>query len=79
MGMIKDKNNKDLKEAEEIKKRWQEYTELYEKELNDLYHHNGVVSHLEPEILGCEVKQALGTSLWIVSGGDEFQLNDLNS
>ena len=63
MGMIKDKNNKDLKEAEEIKKRWQEYIELYEKELNDLDHHNGVVSHLEPEILECEVKQALGTSL----------------
>jgi len=50
MGMIKDKNGKDLKEAEEIKKRWQEYTEeLYKKGLNDLNNHDGVVTHLEPD------------------------------
>ena len=57
--MIKDKN-KDLKET----KRWQEYTEeLYDKNLNNLDNHNDVVSHLEPDILECEVKQALRTSL----------------
>ena len=51
MGIIKDRNNKDLTETEEIKKRWQEYTEgLYKKDLNDLDNHNGVVPHLEPDI-----------------------------
>ena len=60
-GMIKDKNSKDLTEAEEIKKRWQEYTEeLYRKGLNDPRNHNGVVTHQEPDILECEVKWALG-------------------
>ena len=48
MGMIKDRNGKDLTEAEEIKKRWQEYTELYKKGHNDLDNHDGVVTHLEP-------------------------------
>ena len=58
---IKDKSGKDLTEAEEIKKRWQEYTEeLYKKDLNDLDNHNGVVTHLKPDILECEVKWALG-------------------
>ena len=53
-------NSKELREAEEIKKRWQEYTEeLYKKGLNDPYYHNGVVAHLEPDILDCEVKWAL--------------------
>ena len=61
MGTIKDKNSKDLTEAEEIKKRWQEYTELHEKGLNDLDNHNGVVTHLEPDNLECEVKWALGS------------------
>ena len=56
MGTIKDRNSRDLTEAEEIKKRWQEYTELHEKGLNDLDNHNGVVTHLEPDILECEVK-----------------------
>ena len=51
---------KDLTEAEESKKRWQKYTELYRKGLNGLDNHNGVVTHLEPDILGCEVKWALG-------------------
>ena len=60
MGTIKDRNGKDLTEAAEIKKRWQEYTkELYEKGLNDPGNHNGVVSHLKPDILEYEVKQAL--------------------
>ena len=57
--MIKDRNGKDLREAEEIKKRWQEYTELYKKDLNDQDNHNCVVTHLEPDILECEVKWAL--------------------
>ena len=57
MGTIKDRNCKDLTEAEEIKKRWQEYTEeLYKKGLNDPDHHDGVVTHLAPDVLECEVK-----------------------
>ena len=59
MGIIKDRNDKDLTEAEDIKKRWQEYTEeLYKKDDPD--NHNGVITHLEPDILECEVKWALG-------------------
>ena len=58
--MIKDRNGKDLIEAEEIKKRWQEYTELCRKGLNDPDNHDGVIIHLEPDILECEVKWALG-------------------
>ena len=61
MGTIKDGNGKDLTEAEEIRKRWQEYTELYKKGLKDLNNHDGVVTHLEPDILECEVKQALSS------------------
>ena len=62
MSMIKDRNVKDLKEAEEFKKRWQEYTEeLYKKDLNDPHNHDRVVIHLEPDILECEVKWALGS------------------
>ena len=61
MGMIKDRNSNDLTEAEEIKKRWQEYTEeLYIKGLNDPDNHDGVITHLEPGILECEIKLALG-------------------
>ena len=57
MGKKKDRNGKDLTEAEEIKKRWQEYTEkLCKKGLNDPDNHNGVITHLEPDILECEVK-----------------------
>ena len=60
MGSIKDRNGMDLTEAEDIKKRWQEYTEeLYEKELHDPDNHDGVITHLEPDILECEVKWAL--------------------
>ena len=54
MGSIKDRNGMDLTEAEDVKKRWQEYTELYKKDLNDLDNHDGVITHLEPEILKCE-------------------------
>ena len=59
---MKDSNSKDLTEAEEVKKRWQEYTEeLYKKSLNDPDNHNGVITHLVPDILECEVKWALGS------------------
>ena len=62
MGSIKDRNGMDLTEAEDIKKRWQEYTEeLYKKDLRDTYNHDGVITHLEPDILECEVKWALGS------------------
>ena len=58
---IKDRNGRDLTEADEIKKRWQEYTEeLYKKDLHDPDNHDGVITHLEPDILECEVKWALG-------------------
>ena len=64
MGSIKDRNGMDLTEAEDIKKRWQEYTkELYKKkeELNNPYNHNAVITYLNPDILECEVKWALGS------------------
>ena len=62
MGTTKDRNDKDLTEAEDIKKRWQEYTEeSYKKGPNDLDNHNGLIIHLEPDILECEVKWALGS------------------
>ena len=61
MGTIEDKNGKDLTEPEEIKKRWQEYTELYKKSLNDPDNHYGMITHLEPDILEFEVKWALGS------------------
>ena len=62
MGSIKDRNGMDLTEAEDIKKRWQEYTEeLYKKELHNPDNHDGVITHLEPDILECEVKWALGS------------------
>ena len=56
MGLIKDRNGMDLTEAEDIKKRWQEYIELYKKDLQDPDNHDGVITHLEPDILECEVK-----------------------
>ena len=60
MGSIKDRNGLDLTKAEDIKKRWQEYTEeLDKKDLHDHDHHDGVITHLEPDILECEVKWAL--------------------
>ena len=55
MGSIKDRNGMDLTEAEDIKKRWQEHTELYKKDLHDPDNHDGVITHLEPDILECEV------------------------
>ena len=62
MGTIKDRNDIDLKEAEDIKKRWQEYTEeLYKKDLNDPDNHNGMITHLEPDTLECDIKWALGS------------------
>ena len=72
MGTIKDRNGVDLTEAENIKKRWQEYTEeLYRKDHYDPNNHNGVITHLEPDILECEVKWALGsTTRNKASGGD---------
>ena len=72
MGTIKDRNGMDLTEAEGIKKRWQEYTEeLYEKDFHDPDNHNGVIPHLEPDILECEVKWALESiTTNKASGGD---------
>ena len=62
MGSIKDRNSMDLTEAEDIKKRWPEHTEeLYKKDLHDPHNHNGVTTHLQPDILACEVKWALGS------------------
>ena len=61
MGTIRDRNGIDLTEAEYLKKIWQEYTELYKKDLDDPDNHDGVITHLEPDILGCQVKQALGS------------------
>ena len=62
MGSVKDRNGMDLTEAEDIKKRWQEYTEeLYKKDLHDAHNHSGIITHLESDILECEVKWALGT------------------
>ena len=62
MGIVKDRNSKNLTEAEEIKKKWQEYTEgLSKKVLNDLDNHSGVATHLEPDILECEVKWVLAS------------------
>ena len=72
MGSIKDRNGVDLTEAEDIKKRWQEYTEeLYKKDLHDPDNHDGMISHLEPDILESEVKWALGSiTMNKASGGD---------
>ena len=61
MGTIKDRNGMDLTEAEDIIKRWQEYTELYKNDLHDPDNHNGMITHLEPDILECKVKWALGS------------------
>ena len=61
MGSIKNRNGMDQTEAEDIKKRWQEYAELYKKDLHDQGNHNGVITHLEPDILECEVKWTLGS------------------
>ena len=71
MGTIKDRNDVDLTEAEDIKKSWQEYTEeLYKKDLHDLDNHDGVITHLEPVILECEIKWALGSITMNKDSGD---------
>ena len=76
MGTIKDRNGMDLTEAEDIKKRWQEYTEEpHKKDLHDPYNHNGVITHLEPDILECEVKWALESiTVNKASGGDAISV-----
>ena len=71
MGSIKDRNGMDLKEAEDIKKRWQEYTELYKNDLHDPDNHNGMITHLEPEVLEFEVKWALGSITMNKASGDD--------
>ena len=72
MGSIKDRNGMDLTEAEDMKKKWQDYTEeLYKKDLHDQVNHDGVITHLEPDILECEVKWALESiTTNKASGGD---------
>ena len=72
MGSVQDKNGRDLTEAEDIKKRWQEYTEeLYKKDLHHQDNHDGMITHLEPDILECEVRWALESiTMNKASGGD---------
>ena len=71
MDTIKHRNTMDLTEAEDIKMRWQEYSDLYKKELHDPNNHDGVITHLEPDILECEVKWALGSiTMNKARGGD---------
>ena len=81
MGSIKDRNSMDITEAEDIMKKWQEYREeLHKKVLHDPVNHNGVIIHLEPDILECEVKWALGNiTTNKASGGDGFQLSYFKS
>ena len=76
MGTIKDRNGMDLTEEEDIKRRWQEYTEeLYKKDIHDSDNHNGGITHLEPDILECDLKWALGSiTTNKVSGGDGIPL-----
>ena len=81
MGTIKDRNGMDLTEGENIKKRWQKYTEeLFKKDLHDPDNHDGVVTHLEPDILECEVKRVLGSiTMNKASGGDRIPVNYFKS
>ena len=81
MGTIKDRNSMHMTEAEDIKKRRQEYTEeLYKKNLHDLENHDGMITHLEPDILECEVKWALGNiTMNKANGGDRIQLSYIRS
>ena len=70
MGTIKDRNFMNLTEAEDIKKRWQQYTEeLYEKDLQDPDNHTGLITHLEPDILECKIKKALGSNAMVKASG----------
>ena len=76
MGTIKDGNGMDLTEAEDIKKRWQVYTEeLYKKAFHDPGNHDGVITHLEPDIMKCEVKWALGSIIRNKASGDDKNSN----
>ena len=80
MGATKGRNDMDLKEAEDIKKRWQEYKEeLYKKDLHDPDNHKGVITHLEPDILECKVKWALGSITTKLVEVMEFQLSYFKS
>ena len=81
MGTVKDRNGMDLTEAEDIKKSWQEYTEeLYKKDLHDPDNHNGVITHLEPDILECEVKWAFRSiTMNKASGGDGIPVDPFQS
>ena len=81
MGTTKDRNSMDLTQVEDIKKRWQEYTEeLYKKELHDPDNHEGVITHLQPDILECQVNRSLGSiTTNKASGVMEFQLSSFKS
>ena len=81
MDTIKDRNRMDLTEAEDIKRRWQEYTEeLYKKDCHDPDNHDGVITHLESDFLECEVKWALGSiGMNKASGGDKLQVSSFKS
>ena len=80
LGSIKDRSGMDLTEAEDIKKRWQEYTEeLDKKDLHDSDNHNGIITHLEPDILECEVKWTLGSITTMLVEVMEFQLSCFKS
>ena len=80
MGSIKDRKSRDLTEAEDIKKTWQEYTEeLYKKDLHDPDNHNGVITHLQSDMLECEVKWALGSITTNKASGAAFQLSYFTS
>ena len=80
MGSIKDRNGRDLTEAKVIKKQWQEYTELYKKDLHNPYNHDGVITNLEPDIPECEVKWALESiTMTKPSGGDGIPLSYFKS
>ena len=75
MGSIKDRNAMNLTEAEDIKKRWQEYTEVHRKDLHDPDNHDGMITYLEPDVLECEVKWALGSiTMNKASGGDRISV-----
>ena len=81
MGSLKDSSGTDLTETEDIKKRWQEYTEeVYKKDLHDQDNHNGMITNLEPDILECEVKRALGSiTTNKSSGGDGISVDYFKS
>ena len=71
MGTVRDRNSMDLTEAKDIKKRWQEFTELYKNDLHDPNNHDGGITHLEADILECEVKWALGSITMNKASGDD--------